>query len=196
MQIQWVECWMSISELEQCIFWRCTYFQANVLLWRLDTIFTWLSWIVFDSMSDVCFQTQVVVGFAEDDDSAVACGRQLTMDSWMATFSFDVKAVVDNLVDPDQELMLLLSADVILDSKVYSSSNIGSVNVCGEFFCLLFLCHAVSNIWDISVCQSIMENFSKLLETKVFDLLRSTVPMVNYCKTGNSRIQTCYLNET
>ncbi|XP_035827995.1 uncharacterized protein LOC118477191 [Aplysia californica] len=71
----------------------------------------------------------VVKQVGNDGDEVLQCGRRINQDTWMTSFVFEIKAVQDNLVEPDQKLMLNITADVLLDEDVHSSQSVGLLNL-------------------------------------------------------------------
>lgn len=51
------------------------------------------------------------------------------MTSWMSSYIFEVKAVLDNLVESDQEMVVSVSANILSDAVVHSTSDVGKIKV-------------------------------------------------------------------
>ena len=65
----------------------------------------------------------------DNGDEVLQCGRRINRNNWMNTFVYEVKAVLDNLVEPDQNLILDVSADILFEESIYSSNNIDNISV-------------------------------------------------------------------
>uniref|UniRef100_A0A2C9L6R6 VWFD domain-containing protein n=1 Tax=Biomphalaria glabrata TaxID=6526 RepID=A0A2C9L6R6_BIOGL len=73
-------------------------------------------------------QTRAQIVFSHGETST-QCGIQLTKDNWEMTSAVDVIAIEDNLLEPVQEMKIIVTAQIYQDSNKISERDVATINV-------------------------------------------------------------------